>query len=384
MTQAQTKNQVMEGRIRALPPEFSPSPTTKEWERGGERVSLLTTLRDWRVQREPPLPSPPLHSHGGEGVGSLGIPAQCQDAPITGMGRPCCILLLCLAGLVLAGRAWGDSITLRPVADTTIFAAFPDNNLGSNSNLLSGANGSGAPGRALIRFDVAGQIPSGAVIQSSALTLNVIVVPGGGGVGSVYDLRAVQAGWEEGTGTGNFGSPANVGEATWNNRVHPSTPWTVPGGAISNDFSGTVSASMTISNLGAYTFVSTAGLVADVQRWLANPAANFGWVLISESEGTPFTARRFASREDTNNAPLLEIQFVAPPEIQGITAIGSGIQFNFLASSGQPYTVQYRDSLTSGDWLTLTNIAAQASTTNVVVVDPFPAKAQQFYRIGAF
>ena len=123
---------------------------------------------------------------------------------------------------------------------------------------------------------------------------------------------------------------------------------------------------MFINGLGSYTFGPNTNLVADVQQWLLNPATNFGWALISESENTLFTARRFGSREDTT-------------EIQWIQAAGNQIQFSFLASGGQPYTVQYRDSLASGNWLTLT-----ITTTNLIVLDPFPTNVQRFYRIGIF
>ena len=275
-------------------------------------------------------------------------------------------------------------MTIRPNADTTLFAAFPDNNFGSNSNLLSGANGSGLTGRALIRFDVANQIPSNAVIQSVALTVTVVIVPGGGGVASDFDLRRILVNWGEGAGTGNSGSPATDGEATWNNRFHPATPWAVPGGNFSNDYSGTVSATMLISGLGSYTFNSTTNLIADVQSWLLNPATNFGWVLISEAEDTQFTARRFGSREDPTNAPVLTVQYVRPTEIQWINATGNQIQFSFLADGGQPYTVQYRDSLTTGNWQNLTNLAPQITTTNVIVFDSYPTNAQRYYRISGF
>jgi hypothetical protein len=50
-------------------------------------------------------------------------------------------------------------------------------------------------------------------------------------------------------------------------------------------------------------------LVEDLQNWLNNPAANFGWMLISDSEGVEFTARRFASREDSVNSPILTVQY---------------------------------------------------------------------------
>src|SRR6266850_2387081 len=109
----------------------------------------------------------------------------------TGISRLCWTALLCLSGMVPVDPVFGDSAALRPNADTSLFANFPNNNLGSNSNLVSGANGSGLSSRALIRFDLANQIPSNAIIQSVALAVNVVILPGGGGVGSVFDLRRV-------------------------------------------------------------------------------------------------------------------------------------------------------------------------------------------------
>jgi hypothetical protein len=64
--------------------------------------------------------------------------------------------------------------------------------------------------------------------------------------------------------------------------------------------------------------------VADVQGWLNNPKSNFGWMLISESEDTRFTARRFGSREDPNNAPLLDVQYVLVPEPRPLMLWGAG------------------------------------------------------------
>src|SRR5262245_19843273 len=67
---------------------------------------------------------------------------------------------------LLAACAFAESVTLHPAADTTLFAPFPDNNVGANLNFASGANASVQPTRALMRFDLATQIPSNAVIQS--------------------------------------------------------------------------------------------------------------------------------------------------------------------------------------------------------------------------
>ena len=55
-------------------------------------------------------------------------------------------------------------------------------------------------------------------------------------------------------------------------------------------------------------------MAADVQGWLDNPSANFGWLLQgNESQGG--TAKRFDSRENPtpSNRPTLVVQFTPPP-----------------------------------------------------------------------
>ena len=287
---------------------------------------------------------------------------------------------------VAAGQTTrADSVVLPPDADTTIFQAVADNNLGANTNLLAGANADLLSGRALIRFNLAGAIPSNAVIQSVSLTLTVLIVPPGGGAASTFDLRRVLVDWGEGAGTNNQGRPAIAGEATWNARFYPSNLWSTPGGAISNDFSAVASASMLLGDVGTYTFASNSNLVSNVQGWLQNPGANYGWLLMSESENVPYTARRIGSRESVTNAPVLIVEFTVPtaPTVHLLDAGNGTVELGFLASSGQSYSVQFRDSLV-GSWETLTNIGPQNTTTNMIVVDPLATNSQRYYRIGAY
>ena len=288
-----------------------------------------------------------------------------------------------LAAITLASRVCGDSVTLAPCADTSLFENEPNNNLGASVSLVSGANSSGFRSRELMQFSFTNQIPSNAIIQSVTLTVNVVTVPGGGGgTASVFDMHRLLVSWTEGTGTGNMGSPANPGETTWNYRFYPDTGWTIPGGQISNDFSAVVSAALLWDTIGTYTYASTSNLVTDVQEWVANPGTNFGWMFISESENVMQTARRIGAREDTNTAPSLVVQYTVPASliIQNVEVAGGAIQFNFSAPAGQACAVQYKNSLSAGSWLTLTNIAAQPAATNVTVNDVLTNGAQRFYR----
>lgn len=216
-------------------------------------------------------------------------------------------VLLSIAALALSSPAlFAATTNLISSADAGIVSSAPDNNTGGNSFVAAGADGSG-PRRGLFWFDVAGVIPAGATINSVTLTLTV---PSGNTANpSTFDLFRVLADWGEGDNTGSSGSLADTGEVTWNSRHHGQDLWNTPGG----DYVPSVSASTLVSGLGTYTW-SSATLAADVQLWRDAPATNFGWILISQLEGTPQTARRFGSREDPPNAPVLTIDYTVVPE----------------------------------------------------------------------
>ena len=125
---------------------------------------------------------------------------------------------------------------------------------------------------------------------------------------------------------------------------------------------------------------ATPALVADAQAWLDDPTTDFGWMIICESEEINFTARRFASREDTGRAPHLEIEYV-PPKIEFPAATNGQFNFSFAVQSNQTYVVEFRPSLSPLDnWATLTNFAAQPASTNLIVSDPI-TDGQRFYRL---
>jgi hypothetical protein len=64
-----------------------------------------------------------------------------------------------------------------------------------------------------------------------------------------------------------------------------------------------------------------------------------------------------------------------------VTKIAGGFRIQFTAQAGKGYTIQYRDSLTAGTWLRLTDIAA-AGSTQVVTFDDLTAVPQRYYRIA--
>ena len=83
--------------------------------------------------------------------------------------------------------------------------------------------------------------------------------------------------------------------------------WTSAGG----DFNATASDSATWALDGSSTqSISGAGLAADVQGWLDNPASNYGWLLKSD-ELTSGTVSAFGSRE-SGTPPQLTITYAMP------------------------------------------------------------------------
>ncbi|MBI3416169.1 MAG: DNRLRE domain-containing protein, partial [Verrucomicrobia bacterium] len=236
---------------------------------------------------------------------------------------------------------------LTPAADTTLHQKFPDHNIGSHFDFAAGGVGSGERTRALLRFDLNGKVPTGATIQSASLALRVTRQPSSGGVDSAFELHRVNQTWTEGTQTSSSGQPAAPGESTWNARINPGIPWSAAGGVIGNDFGADVSASIDVTGRGAYTFASTPTLVRDVQFWLEEPNSNFGWVLLSRDENKPETARRFASREDPANTPMLTIEFTTGSNELRLTAINfdsSQVTLSWIGGIG-PFQAQGKPSL---------------------------------------
>lgn len=305
---------------------------------------------------------------------------------------PCaCGLAVLAMGVSALATGASNSVTLVPTADTSLFENSPDNNLGALTDIPAGMTArSGKRGRCLFKFDIAANLPPAAVVTSAALTLHVSNEPLTP-VNSTFLLHRVLRPWGEGHGNDGStqGAPAVQGDATWNARLYPSPLWSQPGGAAPVDFAPLTSASTPIQGVGNYTFHSSSNLVADLQLWLQNPATNFGWILMSQSEFQMGTARRFTSREAlaissiSNNVPKLLVQFVVPLRIYSAAVTNNQFQFAFSAETNQAYLVEFRstlDPLAAINWTTLTNFTATA--TNIVVTDALAPDPQRFYRIS--
>ncbi len=211
----------------------------------------------------------------------------------------------------MGARVEADTITLEASNDTTLNAGKPDNNLGGSTTLIVGTTAVGVSNRALVRFDVAAAVPAKAVIASVRVSLvdvshSRIFKP------SHFEFHRVMVNWGEGKKSGPLGGVAAEGEATWRQRFSTNRPWAAPGGSPGNDYAAQPSVSLAMEGGLTNTWGTTPQLVADVQNWLDNPMANFGWLILSDREGSSGTSRRFASREASGReGPRLEIEFAA-------------------------------------------------------------------------
>jgi hypothetical protein len=224
---------------------------------------------------------------------------------------------LLLPLLLLCQSVHATTVTLVASADSTLYQAHPDSNLGGTS-LIAGTNNQPSVGRALIRFNLS-SIPANAILTDAVVTIAAVKQANGdfhNPISSDFGLYPVLVDWSEGGGTGVTGSLASPGEVTWNDRHFESVPWVSPGGQFGIDFGDLPLAVTTVNGLGTFTWGSTIDLVALVQSWINAPSTNNGVALICQDENTVGTAKRFASKEDNigipNPGPQLTLTYVVP------------------------------------------------------------------------
>ncbi|NVO19932.1 MAG: DNRLRE domain-containing protein [Bacteroidetes bacterium] len=212
--------------------------------------------------------------------------------------RPSRVAILLL--LMIHGFTWNayaqSTVTIYPSKDNTIYADNQSNSNGAGEVFLGGNNGNSFANRGLIAFDIAGNIPAGAIITDVTLRLHCSNAAQGGANPTDFELHQLLEDWGEGSSNaGNHAGPgaaATTGDATWLNNFFDGTFWTTPGGT----YQSTASAVTTVGGVESYSW-SASGMITDVQAWLDQPAANFGWILKS-TEANSYEGRRFDSREN--------------------------------------------------------------------------------------
>jgi len=252
-----------------------------------------------------------IYAFGRDEEGEIYVATKVSQGPfqLDANGKP-------TGGIYKIVAAQVSTTTLNPSKDNSIFSELTSNS-DAGGKLTSGRTNIGNPRRALLGFDLAGQLPAGAVVTSAQLTLNLNQTVAS--AAASMSLHRLSQDWGEGTSdplgnSGGAGVAATPGDATWTARFYdPSTPtlWATPGGSYTASPSATTSVGTTV---GLYSWAS-AQLAADVQGWVNSPATNFGWILLGD-EVNNLSARRFDSREGAANvrpALLLNYNPVLPP-----------------------------------------------------------------------
>ena len=136
---------------------------------------------------------------------------------------------------------------------------------------------------------------------------------------------------------------------------------------------------------GSYTFPSTPELIENVQKWLASPDTNSGWILLSDSETTKGTARRIASREHPDSPPQLEIDYhpsqAAPPLSLTMKGITSGTEARMIikGKKSTQYLVESSEDLI--EWVERAEVQMSNDSETVEYLDPdISSTHHRFYR----
>jgi MYXO-CTERM domain-containing protein len=212
-------------------------------------------------------------------------------------------------GRAAPAAAERHELLLAPAQDASIYQG--DGNVadGAGPHVWISVLAIGTNRRAMLRFDFSA-IPPGAVIEQVALTL----YQSRSRDNHDATLHRMTASWSEGPangGEGGVGVPARAGDVTWTHRRYPDVRWAVEGG----EFIAAPSATTFVGFPDqSYTWQGP-GLVADVQHWVDNPAANHGWMLIGKETGNQ-NAKRLGSRQNPDAAqrPVLRVVWSpAPP-----------------------------------------------------------------------
>ncbi len=232
-------------------------------------------------------------------------------------------LIVALLAALVVSPARAEVLMLSPSRDNTLF----ESSDGATSNGQgpffyvgrTGSNDADRLRRGLIAFDLT-TVPTDVVITDVTLTLYLSQARPSA-IATPISLTALTRDWGEGASNagspGGMGAPAAVGDATWLANFFSSNLWATPGG----DFAAEVSATTAVNLVETSYSWSGPALVDDVQRWLASPSENFGWIIRGD-EVNPNSAKRFNSSENSLNPPVLTVTYTAVPEPAGVASFG--------------------------------------------------------------
>jgi hypothetical protein len=252
---------------------------------------------------------------------------------------------------------------VRPALDTSISSG------GANprgaATILAGGRGNGTRDRGLLRFDLTA-IPTNATVRGALLKLTVVMSPPGPAASTFYLHRALKN-WDA--------------AATWQNAI-AGTLWSAPGGGENVDYEAAGAPGVVEPGGVVHAFAFTNETAAVFGDWIHEPAANHGWMLISDRESAGKTARHFGSSESAK-PPELTVYYSEPPRpavLRDVSIQTNRLVFQLTGEPGWLYEIQTRAEVNSGAWISLTNRPAGAALEPVVFEAPLSG-ARQFFRV---
>ena len=267
------------------------------------------------------------------------------------------------------GAVAPTTVTLPALRDVTLYEDGGGTLAnGAGAFLFAGQNEGGLTRRALVAFDIAGNVPATATILEATLTLNNSDGDDTSGSQPVDLLRAAQD-WGEGVSNagdpGSAGAPSATNDATWIHTFFDTATWDTPGG----DLDGGVRATTSVGGVGAYQWDST-GIVADVQTWLDDGGINFGW-FVRGNESGDVTVKRFNAAEHATEEqrPVLTVKYVFDDGSCAYSVPAESGEFDAGATSGSvdvttvvgcTWTVS-----TTTPWITITSASSDTSSGTV-------------------
>ena len=228
------------------------------------------------------------------------------------MRRPGSMLsVLPLLATLLGATASAETAIVPAAADNTLIESATgaaSNGVGPVLFVGRTSQSAGFRRRALLWFDVAAALPTGAIVTRAELGL--MLTPSNPSPIEI-GLHRVLAAWGEGgsSASGGGGAPASPGDATWLHTFYDTAFWETPGG----DFLAAASATVQVGEAAGVRWGPTPELIADVQAWVDFPDSNNGWLLLG-GEDSPTSSKRVASREADDPAarPQLLVEYEVP------------------------------------------------------------------------
>jgi hypothetical protein len=232
---------------------------------------------------------------------------------------------------------------------------------GTTIDVACGTTREGQHASILLRFDI-DTLPTNATVTNVSLRLVVNQAPSGGETAS-FSLHRMFLRWDEFS-------------ANWN--TTGLVDWSGPGGVAGVDFVAAPSATAIISNTGPYVF-SSPNLLAEVLLWITNRTTNNGWIVLCDTN-LLHTAKRFDTREHPDSAvrPQLVLDYRTPLTLIHPRVENDQFAFDFVASPGTNYTVQYKDNLASS-WLDFLYFPDPGQETTNTVTDA--GGLHRFFRV---